>query len=415
MTIKTAFYAYRVKRAKLHLSAATGQGMHYLICLSFSFLIFLLLNSSIAFSADDAAGAESQPAVIVFDWKKDKCDPDDSPDAPARAFRDLKGQIHVFATQIRNRQMIGPDFDHLRHDCAVAFVGKHSAKPADYDDYSWLTSFYTNDGNKIWSLVHNEFHGQEYPTLCPSRVFTRCWETSLVLAISEDGGSTFQRHGGVIAALPYTYQGDQEKQFGYFNPTNIVQYQGYYYAMSSLIDARDKTSGVCVMRTQNLDDTSSWRAWDGHGFNVQFFDPYRTIIHKPLEHICAPLPKETVFFSLGSIIRHQRSGLFVLTMRLQKYEKARDGQPPGVYITTSRDLVNWSTPQLLFPDSAIASGIDGQTAEFYPSLLDPKAKTLSFEDTSDHPYLFTIRTMPDMRLQNRQLIRRDIDLRPLIN
>ena len=37
----------------------------------------------------------------------------------------------------------------------------------------------------------------------------------------------------------------------------------------------DQQAGVCLMRTDRLDDPASWRGWDGRDFTVKFTDPYR--------------------------------------------------------------------------------------------------------------------------------------------
>jgi hypothetical protein len=360
------------------------------------------------------AGAKLGAPVVIFDWKTNKCDHDDSADEPARAFRDRNGQVHLFSTSFRNRQLTGADFNHLRHPCAVVFMGRHSGNPADYDDYGWLASFYTTDGQTVFALVHNEFHGSERPALCPSRAFLRCWETSIGIATSHDGGNSFTRPvapRNVIAELPYRYQGDQKLQFGYFNPTNILRAGDYFYAMVSMIDNIDKLGGVCIMRTKVLSDPTSWRAWDGHGYNVQFVDPYLQTVANPKQNVCTAIGNGNVFFSLGSVVLHKPSGLFLLAMRLQTWDAGKVKLPVGVYITTSKDLITWSKPKLLLADSALGPpGADGQSAESYPSLIDPNSAGMSFDQSSNHAYLFTVRTLPSFTTDNRQLIRRDVDL-----
>src|SRR5829696_1679266 len=59
------------------------------------------------------------PAEVVFASPRDSCDGHDAPDAPARAFRDAKGKIVLFATHYRNRALRGPGLDTLKIDCQV--------------------------------------------------------------------------------------------------------------------------------------------------------------------------------------------------------------------------------------------------------------------------------------------------------
>ena len=46
--------------------------------------------------------------------------------------------------------------------------------------------------------------------------------------------------------------------------------------------------GVCLLRTSDLSDASSWRAWDGSGFSV---DPEssETAGAAPDSHLCQPV------------------------------------------------------------------------------------------------------------------------------
>ena len=53
---------------------------------------------------------------------------------------------------------------------------------------------------------------------------------------------------------------------------------------------RAQRAGVCLMRTQNLDDPKSWRAWDGDGLQrARFIDPYRESGEPVTAHVCEPM------------------------------------------------------------------------------------------------------------------------------
>ena len=98
--------------------------------------------------------------------------------------------------------------------------------------------------------------------------------------------------------------------------------------------------GVCVMRTTDLTQPDSWRAWDGTGFNVAFANPYASQID-PLQHIRQPV-------SVGNI------GLMKLEPHLSTYlnkfvlvgisdtEFANDTTQPGIYYSTSSNLIDWT-------------------------------------------------------------------------
>jgi hypothetical protein len=66
------------------------------------------------------------PPAVVFASPKDACDGHDAPDAPARAFRDAKGEIVPLATHYRNRALRGPGLDMLKIDCQVVLEASGS-------------------------------------------------------------------------------------------------------------------------------------------------------------------------------------------------------------------------------------------------------------------------------------------------
>src|ERR1700730_15752623 len=53
--------------------------------------------------------------VAVFDTAKDSCELIDIPDAPARAFRDYKGMVHLVASHWVMRANLGPTLESVKH------------------------------------------------------------------------------------------------------------------------------------------------------------------------------------------------------------------------------------------------------------------------------------------------------------
>lgn len=352
---------------------------------------------------------EASPHVL-FDGLRDRCDDNDFPDAPARAFRDAEGTVHLLATHFLNRQMLGPGLRSVARDCRIAFRGRHDPRPDAYDDYGWLVAPYTLDGRTVYSLVHNEFHGNERAALCPSRSYLRCWENSITWAVSRDGGYRFERPpgpGAVVAALPYRYAGDREKQIGYFNPTNIVARDGFFYAMVTKIDAVRGDWGVCLMRTQTLADPASWRIWDGSGFNIRQPGPYAGPATGSAARPCQPVGDGRLFASLGSLSWMPQAGAFVLTMRFQNWDRPRRGEVPGVYAATSGNLLDWSEPVLLAADRDLGGS---GTQQLYPALLDPAAPDRNFQTLGTRPLLFSIEVERGKPAYDRKLVARPVTL-----
>jgi hypothetical protein len=85
---------------------------------------------------------------------------------------------------------------------------------------------YTTDGQTVYALVHNEYHGEEHGSAaCPSGSNGRCWYDALTLAVSRDAGTTYGHAtppAHLVAAPPARYFPDGAG-FGYFGGTNIVR------------------------------------------------------------------------------------------------------------------------------------------------------------------------------------------------
>ena len=88
----------------------------------------------------------------------------------------------------------------------------------------------------------------------------------------------------------------------YFNssPSSPSSNSSYYYyatveaGWGQGSSAVGQPDGACLMRTHDLTDPSSWRAWDGAEFNVSLaVNPYLDPTLVPSEHICKPVTHMT--------------------------------------------------------------------------------------------------------------------------
>src|SRR3954470_18863291 len=86
------------------------------------------------------------PAEVVFSAKRDACDGNDVPDAPLRAFRDADGQVVAFGLHYVNRGLRGASLAALKIDCRVVLDSGNNPDPAAYDEHSWITATWTDDG-----------------------------------------------------------------------------------------------------------------------------------------------------------------------------------------------------------------------------------------------------------------------------
>lgn len=376
-----------------------------------------LILALLAVAGPGLAAADAPPKVtimlageaeVVFDWSRQACETWDIPDAPARAFRDATGAVHLIATHFINRAAVGPDLDSLRHDCAPIFAGGEQDAPQAFDDRAWLSGFFTEDGQTIYALVHNEFQGHRRPALCPSKTYIRCWRNAVTLALSQDGGRSFRQPAPpahLVATPPYPYDGDLGRHVGYFAPTNIIRRDGDYFALFSAAAYRDQDWGACLMRTERLDDPASWRAWDGKAFAVRFANPYAGEIADPSRHVCRPVGKGRLMDPLGGLLRHAPSGAYIVVMA-----GIRQGRS-GIYAAASWDLIEWSKPSLVWQVPIRGPGDQCPQATYdYPSLIDPLSADRNFATAGAQAELYiTAQNLHDCRVgPDRDLLRRRV-------
>lgn len=358
--------------------------------------VLLLLAFAAAAAAQPAPAlrlAIAGPPERAIEGARPGCDATDIPDAPARAIRlatdpvlHRPAEVQLYATDSRNRVERGPGLLQVRHDCTVVMTGAGQDDPAAFNDRAWIASPWTPDGRTIWAVVHNEFHGHRRPAICPTRRYMDCWYNALTAAVSHDGGRSFDRVPGLVAALPYRFDELGRGHHGYFNPSNIVTFQGAQYMFAFATRAGLQRSGNCLLRTTSIATPASWRAWDGTDFRVAFIDPYAPGPRiDPAPRVCAPVALGGLRWPVTSLVRHAPSGLFIAIMM----NGARGG---GVFYATSPDLLSWSSPALLMQ----ALGEGAWTCEdppplAFPSLLDPSSPDHNFETVGPTGTLFATR------------------------
>jgi hypothetical protein len=330
-----------------------------------------------------------------FDWSQSACAPDDIPDLPARAFRDAQGRVHLIASTYTNRSMTGPDLNHLTRDCSVIMPSHYNPDPTTFDDREWLSSTYTLDGKKVFALVHDEYQGHTHPGRCPSGGYFECWYNAVTLAVSTDGGLSFGHApppGHLVASIPYPYVPDSGPA-GIFGPSNIVHNadDDHYYALLTMHTYQDQPQGTCVMRTTDLADTKSWRAWDGAGFNVRFIDPYLEPDEPPQDHICQPVSHDEIQHMVESLTFNTYLDRYLLVGTT--VEQELDGETvSGIYYSLSDDLIHWTPRELIVEvESRQTYRCGDPNPVAYPSVLDPDSTSRNFETTGRRAYLYFTR------------------------
>jgi hypothetical protein len=334
----------------------------------------------------------------------------------ARAFRDSTGVVHLVAASSDLYESLGATLDGVQHNCDAAFLSANDPDPAAYNDQSWLTSFYTFDGKRVAALTHMEYHGWAHPGECGSQNFNLCEYDSDTYHVSNDGGyhfESFKAPNNFVAGIPYKYRIDSGPM-GYSVDTNIVAWGGWYYALATAWTWPRNctvtpgphhclTSGGSPIRTQNVFDPASWRGWNGSQFALTFADPYAGPIEHPQQHVYTPV---TWMNAVSGINVYTTANVAVAT--LWDYWDDEYG-PPGLYLSTSTDFVNWTKPVLVATlNELLADDPKGSWTYAYFSLLDPTATDRNFSTMGDQPYLYYVRL--DNNSSSRVLFRRPIAL-----
>ena len=110
----------------------------FLLALTAGFLALAVLSYTLLWEDETTPPSNLPPLALVgeqetvFNYTEDACSPIDIPDAPARAFRDAAGQVHLIASHYVTRAMVGPSLDAARHDCRRVMVSDLDGDPARF-------------------------------------------------------------------------------------------------------------------------------------------------------------------------------------------------------------------------------------------------------------------------------------------
>src|SRR3990167_7988070 len=141
-------------------------------------VLFAVLDLTISCAfADPVKVRVIGPPQVVYQYASQHCAPSDFPDNPVRAFVDANKQVQLvfgnglngYMQNTTGRSLNGS----LIHSCTASSItepgsyGQLQAPPSSFNNKLWIVNTWTNDGNTVYALVHNEFHGElQSPTYC---------------------------------------------------------------------------------------------------------------------------------------------------------------------------------------------------------------------------------------------------------
>lgn len=357
----------------------------------------------------------SGPAVAVWNASFSTCGAHarDNVDSPARAFIDAAGTVHVTGSCRTSRLLSGPTLFDVKHNCEVSLNSTNDSSPAMFADNEWISSTYSLGGDRVFGLLHNEFHGFSHGQCAMEpRRNGYCQMFSLTSALSTDGGRRWAHlrppPHHLVATPPHRYVNDSSSLwFGFGDSGGIVRSpkDGFFYTTGhNRATIGGQANGTCLLRTDDLLSPTSWRGWNGSAFAVEFADPYRLDDDPAADtapHICSVLedqphglpravpPPGVCCRGKPLVLQGLSWSSFLSTFIAVLWNTAHDpnicGGAPFVF-ALSDDLLQWSDVSALplppLPNGSLA----------YPSLLDPAAETggagTSFDVVGQSPSLY---------------------------
>jgi hypothetical protein len=310
-----------------------------------------------------------------------KCGFIDVPDIPARAFVDDKGVTKMIVGDTYYHHMSGPSILNQTRECAYAFNQTADPDPSHFAGDEFLDSSIAFDNGTVISLIHTEYPGNVYNNtgpdapMCTIHPYPTCWTVSIGLAISHDWGATWKHARPpphhLVAAVPYGYNQSQ-LAYGWGDPSNIVKSPKdglYYVAIWNRNQVGLQAPGICMMRTGDLMDPASWRAWDGTDYTVSLdASPYSMKPGTQSEHICTvtnlPAGDTKTGCAPAGMVWSDYLKKFVVTLGCGGHFK----------YATSDDLISWSATRVLDVKHNLAPNISKMVVDMnYPTFMDPNA------------------------------------------
>ncbi len=367
----------------------------------------------------------------VFEYRKDHCATLDLPDVYAHAIRTLNGIVLVSGNAPDNYFMFGKDFNSLKRSCNPVFISGDKWEVDSLDHQEWITSVYSEDGIIIHAMVHNEYH-DPFSENCKPGVTdpsNPCWYNFISYARSTDGGKTFFQPvspNHLVAMLPFKWNPNAVKRgapppHGYFEPSNIIKHEGYYYCLMFGItsNTNQAISGTCIMRTDDISAPGSWKIWDGKDFNIPLVNPYTNPPEDSSNYLPAFVSHRTIRDLRGSLTWNTFLNQFILIGA--GVHQVNGVETCGFFLSRSADLINWSQPQLIRETILGWPPCNRQTPdqvernivqEAYPSLIDHDSPDISFTTVDSTAYLYFMQNMDNWK-QGGWGLRRDLVRIPL--
>jgi len=319
----------------------------------------------------------------------------DVPDIPARQYIDNKGVTHMVVGATQYHVTTGTDMFKLNRSCAIAFNETGDSDPAMFAGDEFLDSTHSFGNGTVISLVHTEYPGNVYDNCTTTAEYPTCWTVTLGLAVSHDWGMTWKHARPpphhLVAAVPYGYNQSQ-MAYGWGDPSNIVKSPKddfYYVAFWNRNQVGLQPPGICIARTKELLDPSSWRGYDGATYTRTFVSPYTMAPGTEAEHVCVVADLPAPGCAAMGLVWSTYLEKFVVTM------ECGEAMGGAIQYATSDDLIAWSAATPLYNENDLPANIrKNVTSMHYPTFMDPTAPKAFNDDNfftiGAEPYLYWV-------------------------
>lgn len=305
-------------------------------------------------------------------------------DGPVRAFEDQNNVIHLTVSDpnATGWQWTGSVTGFTNNpktaalDCTPVMIGNSgNTDPSQFDQKTWIQAIHFA-GSTVYAYGHQDYFGtRTNDPDCHDAGTTDglpyCWYSSIPLWTATvsppDRHVSFTRSSatpGHVAIYPHVaYPGDANTTsagwIGYGTPSNIIRgrnqngtLDGYHYMFAySSSNYAGQGKGVCLFRSADPTDRTSWRAWDGSTTTPQFTQQMKNP-YSNTNSACATVQPSLFNSYVRSVVWHKPSRHYIAIIR----------NSSAVQYTTSTDLLTWSTPQTLLTSTS--------SEAVYPVVID---------------------------------------------
>ena len=287
-----------------------------------------------------------------------------------------RGAVALFGMHYRNRALRGPDLDHLRLDCAVVLESGEKSDPALYDDRSWITATWTEDGRAVAALLHHEYQANEHPGRCRGRALHG-------VLVQHASRRRPRRMAGAASRGEPARGGRRRRPSGRrstragtgASSTRRTSWRTgrWRYLLASTTGwerpGSDQPGGVCLFRTDDPRRPGELAGLDGHRLHRRLPGSLPRA-RRGRRHLQAGSALSDPGRGRGAPPRHAAP-----SSRCSWPRRRRRFPNPASTGRARRDLITWDTPRLLLAGATLYDDPCGAPGGLiaYPSLLDPDA------------------------------------------